>query len=111
MSRNKGQVAAQQRAEKQLLVFQQISRFMAKDLPVHDVVEGIVRLVMQHLHCDSCFLYIKDGDELALCATHDRPVSEIGTIRLRLDEGTDGLGSKRTTATRTSTGGFPGPAF
>ncbi len=90
MSRNKGHGAAQQRAEKQLLVFQQISRYMAKDMAVHDVVEGIVRLVMQHLHCDSCFLYIKDGDELALCATHDRPVSEIGTIRLRLDEGLTG---------------------
>lgn len=63
---------------------------MAKDMGVHEVVEGIVRLVMQYLHCDSCFLYIKDGDELALCATHDRPVSEIGTIRLRLDEGLTG---------------------
>lgn len=90
VSRNKGHGAAQQRAEKQLLVFQQISRYMARDMAVHDVVEGIVRLVMQHLHCDSCFLYIKDGDELAMCATHDRPVSEIGTIRLRLDEGLTG---------------------
>lgn len=59
-------------------------------MPVHDVVEGIVRLVMQYLQCDSCFLYIKDGDELALCATHDRPVNAIGGIRLRLNEGLTG---------------------
>jgi uroporphyrinogen-III synthase len=90
VSRNRGHGAVSKRAEKQLLVLQQISRYMAKDMPVHDVVEGIVRLVMQYLQCDSCFLYIKDGDELALCATHDRPVSAIGSIRLRLDEGLTG---------------------
>lgn len=90
MSRNRGHGAASKRAEKQLLVLQQISRYLAKDMPVHDVVEGIVRLVMQYLQCDSCFLYIQDGDELALCATHDRPVSAIGGIRLRLNEGLTG---------------------
>lgn len=90
MSRNKGHGVTQKRAEKQLLVFQQISRYMAKDMATHDVIEGIVRQVMQYLQCDSCFVYIKAGDELALCATHDRPVSEIGSIRLRLDEGLTG---------------------
>lgn len=90
MSRNRGHGAATRRAEKQLLALQQISRYIAKDLSVHDVVEGIVRVTMQYLQCDSCFLYIKVGDELALCATHDRPVSEIGSIRLRLDEGLTG---------------------
>lgn len=90
VSRNRGHGAASKRAEKQLLVLQQISRYLAKDMPVHDVVEGIVRLVMQYLQCDSCFLYIQDGDELALCATHDRPVSAMGNIRLRLSEGLTG---------------------
>ena len=90
MSRNRGHGAASKRAEKQLLVLQQISRYLAKDMPVHDVVESIVRLVMQYLQCDSCFLYIQDGDELALCATHDRPVSAMGSIRLRLNEGLTG---------------------
>lgn len=90
VSRNRAQASAPERAERQLLVFQQISRFMAKDMAVHEVLEGIVRLVKQYLLCDSCFLYIKDGNELALCATHDRPVSAIGEIRLRLDEGLTG---------------------
>lgn len=90
VSRNRAQAAVSDRAERQLLVFQQISRFMAKDMAVHEVLEGIVRLVKQYLLCDSCFLYVKDGDELALCATHDRPVSAIGEIRLRLDEGLTG---------------------
>lgn len=90
MSKNKGHGLAQQRMEKQLLVLKQISRFIAKEMSVHDVLDGVVHQVVQYLGCDSCFLYVKDGDELVLCATHDRPVSDLGNIRLRLSEGLTG---------------------
>ncbi|MCW5966516.1 MAG: GAF domain-containing protein [Bryobacterales bacterium] len=59
-------------------------------MSVHDVLDGVVHQVVQYLGCDSCFLYVKDGDELVLCATHDRPVSDLGNIRLRLSEGLTG---------------------
>ena len=90
MAKSKGHTLAQQRTEKQLLVLKQISRFIAKEMSVHDVLDGIVHQVVQYLGCDSCFLYIKDQDELVLCATHDRPVSDLGNIRLRLTEGLTG---------------------
>lgn len=90
MSKSKGHGLAQQRTEKQLLVLKQISRFIAKEMSVHDVLDGVVHQVVQYLGCDSCFLYVKDGDELVLCATHDRPVSDLGNIRLRLTEGLTG---------------------
>jgi signal transduction protein with GAF and PtsI domain len=90
VGKSKGHVQAQQRIEKQLLALKQISRFIAKDMSVHDVLDGVVHQVVSYLGCDSCFLYVKDGDELVLCATHDRPVSEVGNIRLQLSEGLTG---------------------
>jgi len=90
VSKIKGHAQAHQRTEQQLLALKQISRFIAKDMSVHDVLDGIVEQIVSYLRCDSCFLYVKDGDELVLCATHDRPVSEVGNIRLQLSEGLTG---------------------
>jgi signal transduction protein with GAF and PtsI domain len=102
---------AQQRTEKQLLALKQISRFISKEMSVHDVLEGIVHQIVRYLGCDSCFLYVKDGDELVLCATHDRPVSAMGNIRLQLSEGLTGWVARERRLLALSREAFKDPRF
>jgi signal transduction protein with GAF and PtsI domain len=79
-----------QRCEQQLRLFQKISRFAARDMNLKEVLQGIVSLVGEFTHGDSCLLYLLDGDELVLCAADTPHASTVGKVRLELDEGLTG---------------------
>src|ERR1017187_5997616 len=79
-----------QRTEQQLRLFQKISRFMVKDLSLQDVLQGGVLLVVEFTQCDSCLIYLQDGDDLVLCASNTPHPSTIGKLRLRWNEGLTG---------------------
>lgn len=76
--------------EQQLRLFQKISRFMVRDLSLHEVLRGIVGLVVEFMQCDSCLIYLVDGDRLVLCASNDPASDAIGKVSLKLDEGLTG---------------------
>jgi signal transduction protein with GAF and PtsI domain len=79
-----------ERTEQQLRLFQKISRFMVRDMSLHEVLQGVVSLVVEFTQCDSCLLYLIDGDELVLCASNTPHPSTIGKVRLRKSEGLTG---------------------
>jgi uroporphyrinogen-III synthase len=77
-------------SEQQLRLFQKISRFMVQDLSLKEVLQGVVDLVVDATRCDSCLIYLLDGDQLVLCASNRNRPEDIGKIRLRLSEGLTG---------------------
>ena len=79
-----------QRTEQQLALFQKISRFMVRDLSLPDVLKGIVSLVVEFTQCDSCLMYLLDGEDLVLCASNRPHPSTIGKLRMRSSEGLTG---------------------
>jgi signal transduction protein with GAF and PtsI domain len=79
-----------ERTEQQLRLFQKISRFMVRDMSLQDVLKGVVDLVVEFTQCDSCLLYLLDGEELVLCASNTPHPSTIGKIKLRWNEGLTG---------------------
>jgi len=79
-----------QRTEQQLRLFQKVSRFMVRDLSLQDVLNGIVALIVEFTECDSCLVYLRDGEELVLCASNRPHPSTIGKLRLRWNEGLTG---------------------
>ncbi|MBS1857994.1 MAG: GAF domain-containing protein [Acidobacteria bacterium] len=79
-----------QRTEAQLSLFQKISRLMVRDMSLAEVLQGIVTLVVQFTECDSCLVYLLDGDDLVLCASNTPHPSTIGKLRMRSNEGLTG---------------------
>jgi uroporphyrinogen-III synthase len=79
-----------ERTEHQLRLFQQISRFMVRELSLAEVLQGIVGLVSEFMACDSCLIYLIDNDELVLCASNPPHPSSIGQVRLKMSEGLTG---------------------
>jgi uroporphyrinogen-III synthase len=79
-----------QRTEEQLRLFQKISRFMVRDLSLHEVLQGIVQLIVEFTECDSSLVYLIDDDELVLCASNTPHPSSIGKVRLSMNEGLTG---------------------
>jgi uroporphyrinogen-III synthase len=78
------------RTEQQLRLFQKISRFMVRELSLQDVLQGIVSLIVEYTECDSCLVYLLDGEELVLCASNKPHPSTIGKLRMRWNEGLTG---------------------
>ena len=79
-----------QRTEQQLGLFQKISRFMVRELSLQEVLQGVVSLVVEFTQCDSCLVYLLDGEELVLCASNTPHPSTIGKVRMRWNEGLTG---------------------
>jgi signal transduction protein with GAF and PtsI domain len=76
--------------EKQLYLLQQISRFMARNMPLGESLQKAVSLVVEFMASDSCLLYLLDGDELALVASNAPKPDAVGQVRLKLTEGLTG---------------------
>ena len=63
---------------------------MVRDMSLQDVLKAIVAMVVEFTQCDSCLLYLLDGEELALCASNTPHSAAIGKVRLRVTEGLTG---------------------
>jgi len=79
-----------ERTEQELRLFQRISRFMARDMSLQEILSGIVSLVVEFMQCDSCLIYLVDNDRLLLCASNDTSSDAVGKVSLKLDEGLTG---------------------
>jgi signal transduction protein with GAF and PtsI domain len=90
MPKGKELEARLQRTEQQLALFQKISRFMVRQLSLAEVLQGIVSLVVEFTECDSCLVYLHDGEDLVLCASNTPHPSTIGKLRMRSSEGLTG---------------------
>ena len=79
-----------QKTEQQLRLFQKISRFMVREMSLSEVLQGIVALIVEFSECDSCLVYLLDGEELVMCASNRPHPSTIGKLRMRSNEGLTG---------------------
>jgi signal transduction protein with GAF and PtsI domain len=77
-------------SEKQLRLFQRISRIMVRDIKLPDALRNVVALMVEFMHCDSCLLYLHDAGRLVLCASNDPSSDAVGKVSLKLDEGLTG---------------------
>ena len=65
------------------------SRMAAAD-PFHTVLERIIELVTDAVHCDSCFIYVLDRDQLVLRASKNPHTDIVDQVSLSLGQGITG---------------------
>jgi uroporphyrinogen-III synthase len=97
--------------EKELRLLQKISRLMAREIQIEEALKNIVSLVVEFMQCDSCLLYLLQGQELVLCSTnHPRP-DMIGRVKLKLGEGLTGWVARERRLLSLSREAFLDPRF
>jgi signal transduction protein with GAF and PtsI domain len=79
-----------QDTERQLRLLQKISRFMARDTQLPTALQSVVNLVVEFMACDSCLLYLREEQQLVLCASNNPQPETLGRVRLKLGEGLTG---------------------
>ncbi len=90
MSRTRELESELKSTERQLRLLQKISRYMVRDMSLAEAFQGVVSLVVEFMHCDSCLLYLLQSQELVLCASNNPQPETIGRVRLKLSEGLTG---------------------
>lgn len=78
------------RTEHQLRLLQKISRYLVRQVPLQDALDGIVTLVVDFMECDSCLIYLLDNGQLVLRATNSAQPAAVGNVKLAMTEGLTG---------------------
>ena len=99
------------KTEQQLALFQKVSRFMVREMSLSEVLQGIVSLVVEFTECDSCLVYLLDGEDLVLCASNTPHPSTLGKLRLRAGEGLTGWVARERRLVSISREAFKDPRF
>jgi len=99
------------RAQQQLRLFQKISRLMAKELSLKQVLAAINALMLEFMRGDSCLLYLLDKGDLLLCSSNNPSPGTLGTLRLRIDEGLTGWVARERRLVAISKEAFLDPRF
>src|SRR5512140_58292 len=87
VSRAKELESRLENTEHQLRLLQKISRFMVRQMSLGASLQEVVSLVVEFMECDSCLLYLQQGQELVLCASNNPQPGTIGKVSLQFGEG------------------------
>jgi uroporphyrinogen-III synthase len=67
---------------------------MAAEVPFDEVLNEVVNFATSVVTCDSCFIYLLEGDELVLRASKNSHPEAVGKLRLKLGRGITGWVAK-----------------
>jgi uroporphyrinogen-III synthase len=88
-----------------------IGRRMAGADLLHEVLERIVTLISSEVECDSCFIYILEGDELVLRASKNPHPEAVDRLKLRVGQGITGWVAEHLEPVALSENAFRDPRF
>lgn len=58
--------------------------------PLHEVLNKVLDFATAVVDCDSCFVYVREGDELVLRASKTSHPEQVGRLKLKVGEGITG---------------------
>jgi signal transduction protein with GAF and PtsI domain len=86
------------------------SRMAAAD-PFHEVLEQVVNCAVSLVKCDSCFVYVLEGQDLILRASKNPHAGEVDRLKLRFGQGITGWVAAHRTAVAISQNASRDPRF
>ena len=67
---------------------------MTAEIPFADVLKEVVEFATAVVKCDSCFIYLLEGDELVLQASRNSHPEAVGRLKLKVGQGITGWVAK-----------------
>jgi uroporphyrinogen-III synthase len=71
-----------------------IASRMAAEVPFNEILNEVVDFATSVVKCDSCFVYLLEGDELVLRASKNSHPEAVGKLKLKLGQGITGWVAK-----------------
>jgi signal transduction protein with GAF and PtsI domain len=92
-------------------VLHEIGSRMAAADPFHEVLARIVDFAAGVVNCDSCFIYVLQGDELILRASKNPHEDIVDRLKLQVGQGITGWVAEHREAVAVSQNAFQDPRF
>ena len=89
----------------------QVTNRIAAADSLHEVLNEIVEFVSDLVSCDSCFVFVHEGDDLILRASKNSRPEIIDNVKLRMGQGITGWVAKWGESVVLSSGAFRDPRF
>lgn len=90
-------VLTMQRANREhleIVNLEEISMLVSSDFELPEVLQSMAQKIAEQLKVSVCSIYLREGDELVMAATHGFDTSFVGKIRMRIGEGITGVVAK-----------------
>src|SRR5882724_5225320 len=68
----------------------EIAKNLSLALPLHDLLKQVIAFSTTVVKCDSCFVYVLEGDDLVLRASKNPHPEIVDGLRLRVGQGITG---------------------
>jgi len=68
----------------------EIAKHLSLALPLHDLLKQVIAFATTVVKCDSCFIYVLEGDELVLRASKNPHPEMVDRLKLKVGEGITG---------------------
>jgi uroporphyrinogen-III synthase len=68
----------------------EIAKHLSMALPLHDLLKQVMAFATTVVKCDSCFIYVLEGDELVLRASKNPHPEMVDRLKLKVGEGITG---------------------
>jgi uroporphyrinogen-III synthase len=78
-----------------LELLNRIAGRMSSAAPLQDVLNDVVEFVVSVVRCDSCLVYLLEGEELALRASTNPCPEVVNRVRMKMEQGTTGWAAQR----------------
>jgi uroporphyrinogen-III synthase len=68
----------------------EIAKHLSMALPLHDLLKQVISFATTVVKCDSCFIYVLEGDEIVLRASKNPHPEMVDRLKMKMGEGITG---------------------
>jgi uroporphyrinogen-III synthase len=94
-----------------LTLLHDTTRRIAQTIPLDEILEVVVEFVTSIVPCDSCFVYVLEGDELILKASKNPHPEVVDRLKMRVGQGITGWVAKHRMPVAIANGAYKDPRF
>jgi len=89
----------------------EIAKHLSLALPLHDLLKQVISFATTVVKCDSCFIYVLEGDELVLRASKNPHPEMVDRLKLKVGEGITGWVAQHREPVAVNTNAAEDPRF
>src|ERR1700693_5728915 len=71
-------------------LWQAVAKHLSLALPLHDLLKHVIAFATTLVESDSCFVYVREGDDLVLMASKNPRREFLDRLKLKVGEGITG---------------------
>jgi uroporphyrinogen-III synthase len=95
----------------EITLLNKIAARISAAAPLHQVLKDVLEFVAGVANCDSCMVYVLEGQELVLCASKNMHPEVVGRLKMKIGQGITGWAAEHREPVVIAQGAYQDPRF